>query len=157
MERGISVGSAWSQRGHSHRDRSPVVQQRALGGASSSGGEFTDMIEEDGALQRIELGGIEGDLGEEGIVHQDGGLVAVACVGIAQQGGDIDLEGAGEPVEGGERRHGLAIFDFGDVGAGNAHAGGKLALGEVADMAQIADCSSDLETFFLLGGWGNQS
>ena len=43
--------------------------------------------------------GVLGDLGQEGVVEQDGSLVAMAGGRVAQQGGDVDLEGAGEAVE----------------------------------------------------------
>ena len=97
------------------------------------------MVEEDGALQVVELRGVHGDLGEERVGHEDRGLVAMARVGIAQQGGDIDLEGLGETIERGQGRHGLAILDLRDVGAGNAHAGGELPLREISHVAQIAN------------------
>ena len=57
------------------------------------------MIEEDGTLQIVELRGVHGDLGEEGIGHEDRGLVAMARVGVSQEGGDVDLKGPGEAIE----------------------------------------------------------
>ena len=80
-------------------DRNHALQRNYLRGAAPSSGKLANMVEEDGALQGVELRGVHGDLGEEGIVHENGGLVAVPVVGVAQQGGDIDLEGACEAVE----------------------------------------------------------
>jgi len=97
------------------------------------------VIEKDRALQVVELRGVHGDLGEERVGHKDRGLVAMARVGVAQQGGDVDLKGTGEAVERGEGRHGLAILDLRDVGSGDAHAGCELPLREVAHVAQIAN------------------
>ena len=115
------------------------MRQRGLGGAATACGELANVVEEDGALQVVELRGVHGDLGEEGIGHEDRGLVAMARVGVSQEGGDVDLKGAGEAVERGEGRHGLAVLDLRDVGAGNAHAGGELPLREIAHVAQVAN------------------
>lgn len=127
---------------------------RELGGAASAGCQFADVVEEDGALEGVQLRGVEGDLGEEGIGHEDGGLVAVAGVGVAQEGGDIHLEGAGKAVERRESGHGLAVLDFGDVGAGHTHASGELTLREIAHVAQVANGSGYLDATFCcwLGG-----
>lgn len=114
------------------------------GGAASAGSKFANMIEEDGALQVVELRGVHGDLGEEGIGHEDRGLVAMARVGVSQEGGDVDLESFGEAVKGRQRRHSLAILDLGDVGAGDTHAGGELPLREIAHVAQVANCGGYL-------------
>jgi len=111
----------------------------ALGRATTAGGELANVVKEDGALEVVELRGVHGDLGEEGIGHEDRGLVAMARVGVSQQGGDVDLEGTGEAVERGEGRHGLAILDLRDVGAGYTHAGCELPLREIAHVAQIAN------------------
>ena len=62
-----------------------VLQGSRLGGSSTAGGEFPNMVEEDRALEVVELGGVHGDLGEEGIGHEDRGLVSMAIVGVAQQ------------------------------------------------------------------------
>ena len=78
-----------------------------LSGATTSGCQLPHVIEEDGALQGVELGGVGRDLGEEGVGHENGRLVAVAGVGVAQQGGDIDLQGPGQTIERGER--GIAL------------------------------------------------
>jgi len=110
------------------------------------------MVEEDGALQSVQLRGVEGDLGEEGVGGEDGGLVAMAGVGVAQEGGDVHLKGAGEAVERGQGRHGLAVLDLGDVGAGYAHAGGELTLREITHVAQIPNGGGYLESAFLGGG-----
>jgi len=115
-----------------------------LGGATTAGSELANVIKKNGALQVIELRSVHGDLGKERIGHEDRGLVAMARVGVAQQGGDVDLKGLGETIEGGQGRHGLAILDLRDVGAGNAHAGGELPLREVAHVAQIANCGGYL-------------
>ena len=127
---------------------------RVLCGSTSSGGQFANMVEEDGALELVELRGVSGNLGEERVGGEDGGLVAVARGGVTEQRGDVHLERLGETVERGQRRHGLAVLDLGDVGAGDAHAGGELALGEIADVAKIAHGSGDLEStvFFRLCG-----
>jgi hypothetical protein len=116
-----------------------ALRERCLGRATTAGGELANVVEEDGALQVVELRGVHGDLGEEGIGHEDRGLVAMARVGVAQQGGDIDLKGAGEAIERGEGWHGLAILDLRDVGAGYTHAGCELPLREVAYVAQVAN------------------
>ncbi len=79
--------------------------------------------------------GVLGDLGQEWIVEQNGGFVTMTGGRVAEQGGDIDLEGAGEAIEGGQGRHRLAVLDLGDISAWHSHAGSKLALGEVADVA----------------------
>jgi hypothetical protein len=97
------------------------------------------VVEEDGALQVVELRGVHGDLGEEGIGHEDRGLVAMARVGVSQEGGDIDLKSSGEAVERGESGHGLAVLDLRDVSAGDTHTGGKLSLREVAHVAQVSN------------------
>ena len=88
--------------------------------------------------------GVLGYLGQEGIVEEDGGLVAVAGGRIAEEGGDVDLQGTGEAIERGQGRHGLAVLDLGDVGAGHAHTSGELALREIADVAKIAHGGRDL-------------
>lgn len=140
-------------------ERSPwrfLFLRRGLRGASASGGELANVIQEDGALQCVELRGVLGDLGEERIVHQNGGLVLMALVGVAQQGGDIDLQSPGQPVERGERRHRLAILDLRDVGARHAHAGGQLALREITHVAQIANSGGYLEAVVAGCGLGNQ-
>ena len=116
-----------------------ALRERCLGGATTAGGELANVIEKDRALQVVELRGVHGDLGEERVGHKDRGLVAMARVGVAQQGGDVDLKGTGEAVERGEGRHGLAILDLRDVGSGDAHAGCELPLREVAHVAQIAN------------------
>lgn len=126
-----------------------------------AGGKFANLVEEDGLLQVVELGGVEGDLSEERVGHQDGSFLRVAVDGVAQQAGDIDLESAREAVERGEGRHGLAIFNFRDVSARDAHARGKLALGKVADVTQVAYSCCYLEAAFRQrrcrnqgeGGW----
>ncbi len=111
-----------------------------------------DVAEEDRPLQGVELRRcVGGDLGEERVGGEHGGLVGVAGVGVAQQGGDVHLERAGQAVQRVQRRHGLAILNLRDVGARHAHAGGQLALGEIADVAEIADRGSDLQTFPRLG------
>ena len=88
------------------------LRERCLGGAATAGGELANVVEEDGALQIVQLRGVHGDLGEEGIGHEDRSLVAMARVGVAQQGGDVDLKGLGETIERGQGRHGLAVFDL---------------------------------------------
>jgi hypothetical protein len=100
---------------------------RYLGGTTASGGELANMVQEDGALQFVELRCIQCDLGEEWIGHEDRSLIAVACVGVAQQGGDVDLESAGETVERGQGWHGL-----------------------------VANGVGYLQAAFLGCGWGNQ-
>ena len=76
-----------------------MLQGRYLRGTTASRGQFANVVQEDGPLEFVELRGVGGDLGEEGIGHQHRGLVAMAGVGVAQQGGDVDLEGAGEAIE----------------------------------------------------------
>ena len=115
-----------------------------LGCAATPSGEFANVVEEDRSLQIVKLRGVHGDLGEERIGHEDRGLVAMAGVGVAQQGGDVDLKCLGEAIERRQGRHGLAVLDLGDVGAGDAHAGGELPLREIAHVAQIANCGGYL-------------
>jgi hypothetical protein len=126
-----------------------TLQRCCLGSSAASGSQLADVVEEDGPLQRVQLRGVVGDLGEEGIGHENGGLIAVAIVGVAQQGGDIDLKSAGQPVKRRKRRHGLAVLDLGDVGAGNAHASGQLTLRQVAHVAQVANGCGYLYTALL--------
>jgi hypothetical protein len=106
------------------------------------------VIEEDGALQLVELRGVHGDLGEERVGHKNRGLVAMARVGVSQKGGDVDLKGFGETIERGQGRHGLAILDLRDIGAGDTHACRKLPLREIAHVAQIANGGGDLQSAF---------
>jgi hypothetical protein len=125
--------------------------------AATSGGKLPDVVQEDRALKGVELRGVGGDLGEEGVGHENGRLVAMAGIGVAKQGRDIDLQSPREAVQGREGGHRLAVLDLGDVGAGDVHAGSKLTLGQVADMAQVADGCGYLETTLLLGRWGDES
>ena len=120
---------------------------------TAAGGEFANVIEEDGTLEFVQLRGVGCDLGEEGIGHEDRGLVAMARVGVAQQGGDVDLKGPGEAVERGEGRHGLAVLDLRDIGAWHSHAGCELPLREIAHVAQVSNGGGDLEAA-LLSYWG---
>ncbi len=128
----------------------------ASGGTTTAGGKLANVIEEDGALQVVELRGVHGDLGEEGIGHEDRGLVAMARVGVAQQGGDVDLKSFGEAIERGQGRHGLAVLDLGDVGAGYAHACRELPLREIAYVTQISNGGGDLQTALNSDGCGDE-
>jgi len=114
------------------------------------------VIEEDGPLQIVELRGVHGDLGEERIGHEDRGLVAMARVGVSQEGGDVDLEGLGEAVERREGRHGFAVLDLRNVGAGHSHARGELPLREVAHVAQVSNGGSDLKAALLCDRGGDE-
>ena len=117
-----------------------------LGGAADPAlGQFADVVEEDRLLRRVQVSRILGDLGQEGVRHQNGGFVLVAGGRIAQQGGDIDLQGTGEAIQRGEGWHSLAILDLRDIGTRNAHACGELALRQVAHVAQIADRRGHLQ------------
>jgi hypothetical protein len=129
---------------------------RGLGGTTASRSQLANVIKEDGALQLVELRGVHRDLGEEWIGHEDRSLVAMASVGVAQQSGDVDLEGTGEAIEGRQGRHGLAVFDLGDVGAWYSHTGCELTLREIAHVAQVANGVGYLQAAFLGCGWGNQ-
>jgi hypothetical protein len=124
-------------------------REYCLGCATTAGGELANVVEEDGALQFVELRGVQGDFGEERVGHEDRGLVTVAGVGVAQQGGDVDLKSTGETVERGEGRHGLAVLDLRDVSAGHSHACRELTLREVAHVAQVSNGSGDLEAALL--------
>jgi hypothetical protein len=104
------------------------LAERYSGCTTTAGSEFANVVEEDGPLQIVELRGVHRNLSEEGIGHEDRSLVAMACVGVAQQGGDVDLKSTGEAIERRERRHSLAILDLRDVGAWDAHAGSELPL-----------------------------
>ena len=110
-----------------------------LGRAFAAGGELADVVEEDRPLQRVELRSVVRDLSQEGIVHEDGGLIPVAIAGIAKEDRDIDLESVCQARKRGQGRHRLAVFDFGDVGAGDIHASRELALREVANVPQITN------------------
>jgi len=113
------------------------------------------VVEEDGALQSVELRRVCGDLGEEGIGHQDGRLVAVPRAGVAEQGGDIHLQRLRQAVKRGEGRHGLAILDLRDIGARHVHARRELTLRKVAYMAKITNCRGDLEAVMRSCGRGD--
>lgn len=122
-----------------------------LCGAAAACCEFTNVIEEDGALQGIKLRGVGCDLSQERVCDEHGGLIGVAGGGVAQEGRDIDFKSPGETIQRAERGHGLPVLDLRDVGAGNVHAGGELALAEIAYVAQIADSGCDLNA--LVGGF----
>ena len=131
--------------------------ERRLGGATPSRCQFADVIQEDRALQCVELRGVGRDLGEEGIGHENGCLVAMAGGCVAQQGRDVDLKSFREAGERGQGWHGLAVLDLGDIGAGDVHAASELPLRQVADVTQIADGRSYLKTTLLLGLWWDES
>lgn len=146
------------RRGQALSGRSGISYvRRCSGRAAASGGQLADVVEEDGALEGVELRGVSRDLGEEGVGHENGRLVAVAGGGVAQQGGDVDLQSLGEAIERGQRGHGLAVLDLRDVGAGHVHAGGQLTLREVADVAQIAHGCRYLDAFARCGCLGYES
>ncbi len=118
-----------------------------------AGGQFANVIKEDRLLQRVELGDIGCDLGEEGIGREHRCLVAMAGVGVTQKGGYIHLERTCQAIERREGRHSLAVLDLRDVGTGHAHAPGKLTLREIAHLAKLANGVGDLQTaFFFLRG-----
>lgn len=127
-----------------------------LGAAATAGGKLANVIEEDGALEGVELRGVESDFCDEGIGHKHGRLIFMACVRVAKEDGDVDLESVCETRERGQRGHGLAVLDLGDVGARHPHAAGELALGEVTDMTQIADGGCDLDAPFGYRNCGNK-
>jgi len=131
-----------------------ALQGRYLGRAAPACSEFANVVKEDRALQVVELRGVHGDLGEEGVGHEDRCLVAMTRVGVSQQSGDVDLKGPGEAIERGQGRHGLAVLDLRDVGAGDAHAGCELPLREVAHVAQISNGGGHLQAAFYSYGWG---
>jgi hypothetical protein len=141
-------------------DRRISKARRCLGRAATPCSQLANVVEEDGALEGVQLRGVGRDFGEEGVGHENGRLVAVAGGGVAQQGGDIDLQGLRQTIEGRERRHGLAVLDLRDVGAGHVHPSGELTLREVADVPQIAHGCRYLEAvvgFCCLGyesQWG---
>ena len=119
--------------------------------------QLANVVEEDRLLRRVEVRGVLRDLGEEGIGEEDGGLVLVARGRVAEQGGDVDLEGARETIERRQRGHGLAVLDLGDVGARHVHARGELTLREIANAAEIAHGGGDLDAFGLSGfGLGDE-
>jgi hypothetical protein len=126
-----------------------ALRERCLGCATTAGGKLANVVEKDGALQFVELRGVHGDLGEERVGHEDGGLVAMAGVGVAQQRGDVDLKSTGETVERGEGWHGLAVLDLRDVSAGHSHARCELTLREVAHVTQVSNGSGDLDAALL--------
>ena len=115
------------------------------------------MVQEDRPLQRVQLRGVRSDLGQERIRHQHGSLLGVTGVRIAQQCRNIHLQRACETVKRGQRRHRLAILDLRDISARNAHAGGELALAQIADVAQIAHRSRHLNAFFFLARHRDES
>ena len=68
--------------------------------AGAALGELADVVEEDRLLRHGEMRGVLRDLGEEGIGHEHGGLILMARGRVAEQGGDVDLEGAREAIKG---------------------------------------------------------
>ena len=76
-----------------------IRREARLCRAATAGGEFANVVEEDRPLKVVELRYVGRNLGEEGVVHEDGRLVAVARFGIAKQGGDVDLEGSCEAIQ----------------------------------------------------------
>ena len=93
----------WGERrGERHRggdarpgEDDPALRRRYLGRTTAAGSELANVVEEDGTLQVVELRGVRRDLGEERIGHEDRSLVAMAGIGVAQQGGDVDLKRTG--------------------------------------------------------------
>jgi hypothetical protein len=91
--------TAWEEERRGSADDGKSMLPRAgrrrlsgeLSGAATSGCEFAHVVEEDGTLQRVELRGVGGNLGEERVGHENRCLVAVAGVGVAQQGRDVYL------------------------------------------------------------------
>ena len=75
-----------------------LLQSGLLGRATPPGGQFSDVIKEDRALQWVELRGVGGDLCEKGIGHQHGCLFGVARGGVAEQGRHIDFERARQAI-----------------------------------------------------------
>src|ERR1700694_4917910 len=63
-----------------------VSAESDLRRAAASCCQLPNMVQEDGTLQGVELGGISRDLGEERIRHEDGRLVTMARIGVAKQG-----------------------------------------------------------------------
>jgi hypothetical protein len=162
MQRGLEIRRKkgdWRGERHLGGDALPEdwrgVASRPLGCAAAAGGELANVVEEDGALELVELRGVHGDLSEEGIGHEDRGLVAMARVGVSQEGGDVDLKGAGQAIERRQGRYSLAVLDLRDVGAGNAHAGGELPLREIAHVAQVANGGGYLKSAFCCWGRGD--
>jgi len=123
-----------------------------LGRAAASGCELAYVVEEDGALQSVELRRVSGDLSEERVGHQNRCLVAVPRGGVAEQGGDIHLQRLSQSVERGEGWHSLAILDLRDVSARHVHACRELPLRKIAYMAKITNCRGDLKA--VMGGCG---
>lgn len=132
-------------------------QRTCLGGAFSAGSQLANVVQEDRALQCVELGGVVRDLRKEGVGHENGGLILVAVIRIAEQDRDVHLQGVRQARERGERRHGLGILDLRNVSAGYVHASRKLTLGKIADMSQIANGSCDLELSIGCGENRNQN
>ena len=130
----------------------------SLGHASAASGQLAHLVEEDGALEGIQLADKLCNFSQKGVSGEDCRLSLVPCFSIAEKVGDVYLEGARETFERTNRRHGLSIFDLGDISARDAHATGELTLGEVTHEPQIADSCSYLEAGVFAGqGCGDDS
>jgi len=108
------------------RQRGPKRERRvrALCGSAASAGRVAHGAIEEGALHCFELGQEGGNFSKEG-VRQDGShLLIAAAARVPHQLAHVDFKSGGEPFKGAEGGDGLAVFDFGDVGAGNLHAAG---------------------------------
>src|ERR1700720_4497021 len=116
------------------------------------------MVQEQRPLQRFELGKVLRELCEERVGEYLGHLFVTLAVAIAHQLADVDLKGCSQTLERSEGRNGLAVFDLGDVGAGNLHAAGELPLAEVTSLANVLDLSRHAKTGVLGAGrafgWG---
>ena len=71
------------------------------------------------------------------IVALSGGIDSALTAAIAYQLADVHFERGGKPFERPQRRDRLAVFNLGNVGAGNLHAAGQLTLAQVAGLANL--------------------
>ena len=95
-----------------------------------------------------------GNLGQKR-VGQDGCRFFFAdAAGVADQLAHAHLEGRGQPLQRTQRGNRLAVFNFGDVGAGHLHTPCQLALAQMARSADVAHLAGHMQTG--LGGSRNR-
>ena len=73
-------------------------------------------------------------------------LFVSGAAAVANQLADIDFECACQSLQRTEGRDRFAVLNFGDVGAGNLHAAGQLALTQVTSLPDVLDLRGYPET-----------
>ena len=89
--------------------------------------------EPEGGVERIALSLRELDLEGGAAVRRLGG----------EEGGEIDVEGAGDGLQGADARLALAVLDEGELAAGDADALAELVEGESAFSAEVTDAMAE--------------